>query len=297
MSIQASLLCPVDFSEPSLGALNYALAIARRFHASVTVLHVEDPLLAEVGDARMGEGWSRANTECQLRELVAAAAAGFTPVDVSCEVRTGKAAPAIRDTARSMGCRLIVMTTRGRSGVRKLLFGATAERVLRETTVPVLLAPADPGRLPFDDLAARAAPMLVPVDFSAATAQQVRVAGWIADALHPRVMIGHVLEPIDLPVPEQLDANELMSERHRRACRGLQAIAVGGAIHCASEILISSGDPADEIARWVRDHHVGLLVMALHGDVNGGPRMGSVTYRAIAMSGALTLALPPARPS
>ena len=60
------------------------------------------------------------------------------------------------------------------------------------------------------------------------------------------------------------------------------------------EILIASGDPADEIARWANTNGVGLLVMALHGDANGGPRMGSVTYRAIVKTGVLTLALPPA---
>lgn len=297
VSIQASLLCPIDFSESARGALHYALAIARRFHAGVTVLTVDDPLLAEVGDTRLGDGWSRGNSEQQLRAEVAAAETGFTPVDVTYEVRTGRAAPAIIDVARSSGARLIVMSTHGRSGVRKLLLGATAERVLRETTVPVLLAPRDPGPLPFDDLAKLASPMLVPVDFSSATAHQIKVAGWIAEALRLRVQIGHVLEPIELPVPAQIDSTEIMSERHRRACRGLQSIAVGGLLPVTPEIHIASGRPAEEIARWVKENEIGLLVMALHSDAGGGPRMGSVTYRAIAMTSVLTLALPPARPS
>jgi nucleotide-binding universal stress UspA family protein len=297
MSTQSSLLCPIDFSAPSLGALHYALAIARRFDSTLTVLNVNEPVVAEVADARMGIGWSHAKTERELRAVVADAEDGFAPVEVSYDVRTGKPAPAICDLARSMDCQLIVMGTHGRSGVGKLLFGATAERVLRETAVPVLLTPSDPGALPFDDLARTLSPMLVPVDFSPATADQVKVAGRIADALHPRVIIGHVLEPIELPVPEEVDAAEVTSERHRRACRGLQAIAVGGAIRVAPEILISAGNPAEEIARWVREHHAGLLVMALHSDLQGGPRMGSVTFRAMSLSRVLTLALPPARPS
>jgi nucleotide-binding universal stress UspA family protein len=288
------LLCPIDFSPASLGALHYALAIARRFHASLTVLSVEDPLLVEVGDTRMGTGWSAANTERQLREMVAAAETGFMPVDISYEIRSGKPAKAIRDVARWKGCQLIVMSTHGRSGVRKLLFGATAERVLRETTVPVLLAPIDPGPLSFEELSKRASPMLIPVDFSCATAHQVKIAGRIADELHAHVLIGHVLEPVNLPVPEQIDAGEVMSERHRRACQGLQTIALGGSMHVAPEILISSGKPAPEIGRWAQQHRVGLLVMALHDDVDGGPRMGSVTYQVLASTRVLTLALPPA---
>ena len=59
----------------------------------------------------------------------------------------------------------------------------------------------------------------------------------------------------------------------------------------------TSGNPADEISKWANANSVGLLVMALNGDACGGPRMGSVTYRAIVKTGVLTLALPPARSS
>lgn len=112
--------------------------------------------------------------------------------------------------------------------------------------------------------------------------------------LNLQMMIGHVLEPVDVPVPAAIDASEVTSERHRHACRGLQAIAVGVPIPVAPEILIASGRPAEEIARWVRDRYVGLLVMAMESGAAGRPRLGSVTYRAIALSGVLTLALPPA---
>jgi nucleotide-binding universal stress UspA family protein len=294
VSLPTSLLCPIDFSPSSRGALHYALAIARRYHANLIVMTVDDPLLAEVGDTRLGSGWLCATSENQLRALVAEAERGFAPVDVTYDVRVGAAAPAILNTARERGCQLIVMGAHGRSGARELWFGATAERVLRETTVAILLAPADPGPLSFEELARAANPMLVPVDFSSASAHQVQVAGWIADALHLRVLIGHVVEPVDPPVPEQIDSGEIISERHRRACQGLQLIAIGGSLPVAPEILIASGRPAEEIARWTDARHVGLLVMALHCDAYGGPRMGSVTYRAIAMSGVLTLALPPA---
>ena len=64
----------------------------------------------------------------------------------------------------------------------------------------------------------------------------------------------------------------------------------------APEILIASGNPADEIAQWANANRVGLLVMALHGDVDGGPRLGSVTYRTITNCRVLTLALPPSIP-
>jgi universal stress protein A len=292
MSISQGLLCPIDFSDLSRGALHYALAIARHFQVRLTVLAVEDSLLAEVANTRMGEGWSAATTERELRACVAAAV-GTAPADIAYQVTTGKPAVAIRAIANRANSQLIVMGTHGRTGIRKLLLGATAERVLRETTVPVLLVSADPGPLSFEDLARVATPMLVPVDFSSASSQQIRIAGLIAKELRLRVLIGHVTESVELPVPEQIDSAEIMSERHRRACQGLQLIAVGGSMPVVPEILIASGNPADEIARWANANSVGLLVMALHGDAYGGPRMGSVTYRALAKTGVLTLALPP----
>jgi nucleotide-binding universal stress UspA family protein len=291
--MQASLLCPIDFSPMSRGALHYALALARRFRARLVVQTVDDPLLAEVGDTRLGEGWSRANSAAQLRAMVAVAERGLAPANVSYDVRLGKPAPLILESARDHGCALIVMSTHGRSGVGKFLFGATAERVLRETSVPVLLAPHDPGPLEFDELARRASPMLVPVDFSVATAHHVATAAHLAALLHARMLIGHVIEPADSPEPFPIHGADLQSERYRHACRGLQSIALGASIPVAPEILIASGTPADEIAAWVREKDVGLLVMALHGG-DGLPRMGSVTYRAVGISRVLALALPSA---
>lgn len=292
MSNHWSLICPVDFSDGSRAGLRYAGAIAERFNASLTVLCVDDPLLTAVGDGRMGEGWSAATTDRELRQFVQQTQPMTDSSRIVYEVRCGAAAPIITETARTSGHQLIVMGTHGRSGVRKWMFGSVAERVLRETTVPVLLAPQDPGPATFDALFKSASPMLVPVDFSEATAYQVRAASSIAGALQLRMLVGHVIEPLDRRPAIGIDESEITNERHRRVCRGLQSIVLEVKLPSPPEALIASGVPAEEIARWVRDHHVGLLVMALHDDVDGSPRMGTVTYRTIAASHVLTLALP-----
>jgi nucleotide-binding universal stress UspA family protein len=288
MTNRLSVLCPVDFSESSRRALSFALAIARRYHAAVTVLNVNDPLLAEVGDARMGAGWSDATTVVALKSF-----AGETPgVEVTFDVSTGKPPSLIVEAARAGGHQLIVMSTHGRSGVNKLLFGTVAERVLRETTIPVLLVPADAHTPAFEELTQQAPPVLAPVDFGSATAAQVKAAAQIAHAFGARLIVGHVIEPIAWAVHAPIDEGELIAERHRRACQGLRALADSG-LEAAPEIQIASGQPAEEIARWVREYHAGLLVMAMHSGGTLGPRLGAVTYRAIALARVLTLALPP----
>ena len=295
MSIPTSILCPVDFSPASLGGLHYALAIGRRFHIPLVVLTVIDPLLAAGGDARIGAGWTRATCQLELRELVEKTQQAPEPCGITCEVRIGKAAATILDVARERQCGMLVMSTHGMSGLRKWVLGATAERVLRGTTVPVLLTAADPGPLAFDDLVRRASPILLPVDFGIATAFQAHVAGRIAAAFHLELMIGHVLEPIG-PLPfSGIDEGELLSERHNRTCHRLRTVAAAARLPHSTESLIAFGDPPDEIARWIREKRVGMVIMALHDAIDGGPRMGSVTYRTLVLGRALTLALPPTR--
>ena len=69
--------------------------------------------------------------------------------EIETHVWYGPAAPAIVDAARAHKVDLIVMTTHGRSGLGRLVFGSVAESVLRGTTVPILLirssgAPVEP---------------------------------------------------------------------------------------------------------------------------------------------------------
>ena len=126
-----SVLCPVDFSEPSRSALTYAAAIADHFGARLTVLSVDDPLLAEVA-ASTGQIPSLADVtlhelERFCRETVTNYQAG--PKKVEFRVNVGKPAVGILHEASAMHADLIVLSSHGRSGLRKLFFGSTTERV------------------------------------------------------------------------------------------------------------------------------------------------------------------------
>lgn len=144
MTSRPTILCPVDFSDASRGALRYAGAIADHFGASVVALTVEDPLFTEAVALDTGH---RADPEATRRELsrfVARALDGtrLEAAGVTCDVGFGKPAAVILHTARVRHCELIVMSTHGLTGMRKMFFGSTTERVLRETAVPVLTTPS-----------------------------------------------------------------------------------------------------------------------------------------------------------
>src|SRR5262245_16549461 len=70
MAYQPSVLCPVDFSDPSRAALNYAAAIADHFGARLTVLTVDDPLLAEVAATTGRVPSLERETDKELRRFV-----------------------------------------------------------------------------------------------------------------------------------------------------------------------------------------------------------------------------------
>ena len=104
--------------------------------------------------------------------------------DVVVEVAVGTPAGEILRTARRERCDLIVMSTHGLTGARKFFFGSTTERVLRETTVPVLATPAtDDGPDDLDQARRIVGRILVPVDLTIASSLQELTASRLAQAL------------------------------------------------------------------------------------------------------------------
>jgi nucleotide-binding universal stress UspA family protein len=136
-----TILVPSDFSECSDEAVRYGLELARRFDASIHLLHVvQDPVtqpwaaegfsvpLFEVVDQ-----WQK-QAEERLRALVPESERGrATVVSV---VATPYAE--ILDYASAHQVDLIVMGTHGRGGVSHMLLGSIAERIVRRAPCPVL---------------------------------------------------------------------------------------------------------------------------------------------------------------
>ena len=139
------ILVPVDFSPTSINAVRVALGIAAP-GGDLTLLHVIDEEF--VGDAvAAGLGASEEIT-AKLREQAEAnfanALVGLETGEVEIErmVVVGSPFVEILKIARDLDLPMIVMGVRGRSSPpEELLFGSTAEKVLRGTRVPVLCVP------------------------------------------------------------------------------------------------------------------------------------------------------------
>jgi len=295
MAFGASVLCPVDFSDSSRGALRYAAAIAAHFGARLTLLVVNDPLLQEA-DEYTGYKHLNEDTVKDLEQFTAQAlpAHAQAPLDRHLRVTTGKPAQEILRISREEHCDMIVMSSHGLTGFRKMFFGSTTERVLRETTVPVLVTPGtDGGPERVEDVRRAVRRVLVPVDLTAATRHQLDVARGVSEALDVPMLLLHVVEPVRATLSAAARLPKVEAERRYRAEQDVQRTLDTIPARIKPETLISYGETAEEIAKVAADRDAGIIVMGLHSSPLLGPRMGSVTYRVLCLAHRLILALPP----
>jgi len=289
-----AVLCPVDFSDASRGALRYAGAIAGHFAAELTVLTVNDPLLTEAAELG-GQAHLTEDTRRELQRFVSRTFAERSgpALDVQFRVLTGKPAPEILRVSRDEHSDLIVMSSHGLTGMRKMFFGSTAERVLRETTVPVLVTPAtESGPAHVHEIPALVRRVLTPVDLSEDSTRQARIASAIAGALSVPLLLLNVVEPVRAFLPQRVHLPNVDSERRDRAERALAGLIEKLPQPTRAEALVAFGEPAEEIAKVAQDRGAGLIVMPLHSSELPGPRLGSVTYRVLCLTPRLVLAIP-----
>jgi nucleotide-binding universal stress UspA family protein len=287
----------VDFSDASRGALRYAAALAEHFYADLTVLTVDDPFLADAAEAALGAKWLEQQTRQALEKFVED---GFPTRNPQLRhrrlvVETGQPAAVILRVAGETEADAIVMSTHGMSGVRKMMFGSVTERVLRDTRVPVIVTPAtNPGPASLEEWKNGLEAILVPVDLSPWTNQQVQIAQGLADALDTRLIFAHVLEPLRSPPGGERIAAHADAARRAHAHRRLSELIESVPARLRPTMTIGAGDPAAELTRMAIEFAAGAIVMGLHSAPERGRRMGTVTYRLLCQTPVLVIAWPPA---
>ena len=145
-----SILLPTDFSDCGNYALSYAASLARTFGASIVCVHVIEPMVPTVGYSGMTEPLPIADISDQLED----SAERELPKLAECEecagleieelIVHGEAAAEIVRVAKERQIDLIVVSSHGRKGLGRILFGSTAEAVVRHAPCPVLVVKPSP---------------------------------------------------------------------------------------------------------------------------------------------------------
>ena len=138
------ILLPLDGSSLAEEAVPHAVAIAERFGAEVILVAVLMRLPVEVGSHQPSLRQAEERSRARMREYLEEVATRFREEGVPVEVVTKEGTPhaEIVRLAEARSADLIVMCSRGRSGLSRWLIGSVADRVMRGAGVPVVLVRA-----------------------------------------------------------------------------------------------------------------------------------------------------------
>jgi nucleotide-binding universal stress UspA family protein len=268
------ILVPVDFSPRAMRALGLAESLARETGAGLLVVHIAEPITypTDLGYAPVIPGEVEAGLQASARERLAELVTGLRARGVAAEgeVRTGRPFSEITETARAAGADLIMLTTHGFTGLKHVLLGSTAERVVRHAPCPVWVL-RDPSP---EAAAGPPAPnlltlrrVLVPVDFSTCSAQALVYASSLARRFQATLELVYVAEtPILDPTMAEVDTRAFEETARQSAQAQLDKLLTRqreAGLPATGQIL--SGAAWHEIVEQARRDAVDLIVTGTHG--------------------------------
>jgi nucleotide-binding universal stress UspA family protein len=276
------ILCPIDFSDFSRHALDYAVAIARRRRALVTALHVVPPPQSAYPALGIGAHVPYVYSADDLKEFQKTlerfvADAGYPVTAVTAEAAV---VAEILTRAAAWPADLIVLGTHGRTGFDRLLLGSVTERVLARASCPVLTVPRRaPEAVPF------AEPLFInvlcPTDFSPSSMAALEYAEQLVAGPHTRLTVLHVAErlPAFQLVPAVATGAPDDPLVVLEAARTKVHRVVPQRVRRTTEVeeVVSEGRAADEILICARTKHADLIVMGAHARGAGLLGFGSTT--------------------
>jgi nucleotide-binding universal stress UspA family protein len=290
-----SLLCPVDFSEPSRQALRYAAALAARAGASLTVEYANDPFLVAAAAAALHDRTLAKRSATELQRFIDATLPRQSRrrMRVRTRVSVGSPADEILKAVAAARSDLIVMGTHGLTGTGRLLMGSTTLGVLQRTTVPVLAVPPSADEVPPNLSKWPEGPVVAAVELDRQSRENVAVSASVARWLGSPLLLLHVVHEISAPAWLQgtLTGHERLLLA--QAQRDLDALAAIARRRVTTDARVVCGRPADEIAAVVSAERSELLITALL-DRRGwfGARRGSISYHVLSHAVAPVLAYP-----
>lgn len=286
------ILCPVDFSEYSLKAYDYAQSLAQHYGARLLLQHVVQPLTAAYPyyafpDAINEIFWNLEScADEKLNEMMSAHRLdGF---ETQRFVHKGTVPDCVLAFAEKQEADLIVMGTHGRHGFDHLTMGSVAEKVLRKAHCPVLVV-----RKPAHDFVNPAnasepvqlKKILYCTDFSEYSSRALTYALSLAMEYNAELMLLHVLED----VPPADDLQKAASEITRKL-EDLVPPEAGD--WCKVRAAVRIGKPYQQILQIALENETDLVVMGVHGrNAVDLALFGSTTHRVIQLGTCPVLAV------
>jgi nucleotide-binding universal stress UspA family protein len=198
------VLCPIDFSDRSRDAAQYAQALAARFDAELELLYVVEPNSAAWGNLEFGAlqlaeilESRRAAAEKDMAAFLAA-----LPGKISRTIATGDPGLQIVERARETAAGLIVMPTHGYGKFRRFILGSVTAKVLHDAECPVITGVhvAEPPRREF-----RMSRILCAVDLKPESERVLDWAGKLAKEFGAALTAMYVQPALEMYLGEAYD--------------------------------------------------------------------------------------------
>lgn len=286
------ILCPVDFSDFSASAYEYALTLAEYYKAHLVALHAVELSKYPYADYAGATGdladLLRAlceGGEVKLREFVKKHSGhGVEPKLV---VNQGNASDLILSFAQKDDVELIVMGTHGRRGFDRLVLGSTTDHVMRKACCPVLVVsnPAHNVMTTGPDGKHRLSRILYCTDFSINSERALEYAISLAAEYGAELITLHVVEG----TPDPTTAEAMIAARTGQLDK---LISDDQRKHLNVRTAVRCGKPYQQIVSYAKEVQAHLVVMtARGGDAVDRAVFGSTTYRVIQLGPSPVLAI------
>lgn len=267
----STFLVPLDGSRLAEVVLPVVELLDSRLHARVMLLHVleQRPPATIHGERHLADS---AEARTYLDEVAARLRASNVSVEVHVhEARQGDVVRSIVDHAQEVNADLMILCTHGGSGLRKLLFGSIAQKVLQQGGQPILLVPpkAIGSAQPFN-----LRRILVPLDGTAAHEPALPVASALAQAFKAQMELVVVIPTLATLSDERMAPGLFLPT----TMKGILDLAQQGARDYLEQIAaqcrargvavtaqVIRGDPIPAVLGLARSLDTDLIVMASHG--------------------------------
>lgn len=250
-----NILFATDFSPASRLTIPYALELAKHYGAKLYALHVRPPVVNPMTPPVSWKGLEEAanrESEQQRKELLTALAG----IQSEILLNEGDLWSNLEAIMEAVKIDLIVMGTRGRSGVVKLLLGSTAERIFRQAPCPVLTV--GPHSLGEPKRGGEFSRILFATDFSPESVAAAPYAISLAQEYQAYLTLLHVVEEPkagDLVHPSEL------TESSTQLLHNL--VPPDAELWCVPEYVVARGLVAEKILEVATQSKADLIVLGV----------------------------------
>jgi nucleotide-binding universal stress UspA family protein len=270
-----NILVPTDFSQMSVQAIESAKQLARRFGASIHLTHVHEfSYTADfVPSASPIVPFSfmpyEHDIDPAIRKELESVAQDSGMSSASCHVLTGTPPfDEICRLARTISADLIIMPTHGRTGLKHVFLGSTAERIVQHSSSPVLVTRGNSARSNNGSRFTMRT-ILVPVDFSSCSREGLEYAISFANEFGAKIILLHTTYlgyiyssegTVIYDIPALKEAARQKAERQMQEI--VRSINFGGVKY---ETVLTEGSPVLDICAFAKNHGVDLIITSTHG--------------------------------